>query len=85
MYLYGYVVIASISNTYLKKKRKKVLIIDMDPQSNCTQSFFERYKVLDFAEGQLLTEKSNLPSIENIFTQSTARLEAATLEKPFMN
>lgn len=67
-----------------EEKQKKILVIDMDPQSNCTQSFFERYNILDFTEGELLTKKSALPSIENIFTQSPGRLEETTLEKTIL-
>lgn len=28
-----------------EKKDKKVLVIDIDPQANCTQSFFEKFKI----------------------------------------
>ena len=61
--------------------QKKILIIDMDPQSNCTQSFFERYNVLGHEEDKIITEPRHLPSIENIFSQSSGRLEQVTLEK----
>lgn len=61
--------------------KKKILIIDMDPQSNCTQSFFERYNVLGKEEGQLITNSDSLPSIENIFSQNAGKLEQATLNK----
>lgn len=63
------------------EKHKKILVIDMDPQSNCTQSFFERYNVLQIDEGQLLTKNNNLPSIENIFSQNIGRLENTSLDK----
>lgn len=62
-------------------KQKNVLVIDIDPQSNCTQSFFERFGVLEIAEGQLLEKKCDLPSIENIFSQSGGRLEKPSPEK----
>lgn len=61
--------------------KKKILIIDMDPQSNCTQSFFERYNVLGHEEDKIITDSGHLPSIENIFSQNSGRLEQVTLEK----
>lgn len=53
----------------------------MDPQSNCTQSFFERYNVLGHEEDKIITDSGHLPSIENIFSQNSGRLEQVTLEK----
>lgn len=65
---------------YLAEKfDKKVLVIDVDPQSNCTQSFFERYHVLD--EETLIKEPFSLPSIQKIFSPSTAKLDSADLEE----
>ena len=58
---------------------KKVLVIDVDPQSNCTQSFFERYHVLE--EETLIRETSSLPSIQNVFSPSVARLDNANLSE----
>lgn len=55
-------------------EKKKVLVIDIDPQANCTQSFFERYKILSEEDDQIITEKLNLPSIQNIFSKSKDRL-----------
>lgn len=49
---------------------KKILIVDIDPQSNCTQSFYERFNVLEVEEGELIKHKSTLPSIENVFNKS---------------
>lgn len=66
----------------VKKKAKKVLIIDIDPQANCTQSFFERYNVMgisDVDEGELIQSDTNLPSIENVFSKSHGRLREVTL------
>ncbi|MBA4697824.1 MAG: ParA family protein [Ruminococcus sp.] len=61
---------------YLAEKfDNKVLVIDIDPQSNCTQSFFERYHVLD--EGKLLKEETRIQSIQKIFSPSPGRLERA--------
>lgn len=45
---------------------KKILIIDIDPQSNCTQSFLGRYNIL---KNELITNDSHLPSIQKIFLQ----------------
>lgn len=53
------------------KNNRKILVIDIDPQSNCTQSFFERYNILEIEDGELITEKSKLPSIENIFSNQS--------------
>lgn len=30
-----------------ERKEKRILVIDIDPQANCTQSFFEKFKVVD--------------------------------------
>ena len=62
-------------------KRKRILVIDIDPQSNCTQSFFERYEVLGNKEDELITSRNDLPSIENIFSPSRGNLEETKLEK----
>lgn len=66
---------------YLSEKRKKrVLVIDIDPQSNCTQSFFERFNILQVEEGELITNKTELPSIENIFSKSKGKLQEIKLD-----
>lgn len=65
----------------VKKMAKNVLVIDIDPQSNCTQSFFERYGVLQIEEGDIIKENLNLPSIENIFTRSRGRLGTPDMDK----
>ncbi len=57
------------------KKGKKVLVIDIDPQSNCTQSLFERYAVVQVEEGDLTTLPSELPSIERIFSKPKGGLK----------
>jgi chromosome partitioning protein len=62
------------------KKNRSILVIDIDPQSNCTQSFFERHNVLEIEEGEVLTEKISLPSIENIFSKSKGGLRELKLE-----
>lgn len=64
-----------------EKKDRKVLVIDIDPQSNCTQSFFERFNVLEIDEGEIITDttKNNLPSIENIFSKSKSGLRETKL------
>lgn len=66
---------------YLSQENK-VLIIDIDPQANCTQSFFERYNVLETNDDQLIIEmKKNIPSIEKIFSPSKGKLEGPKLEE----
>lgn len=59
---------------------RKILVIDIDPQSNCTQSFFERYHVLDIDEEEVIREKKDLPSINNIFSKSKASLKETELK-----
>ena len=49
-----------ISYYLAEKMKKRILIIDIDPQSNCTQSFFEKYKIN-------ISDNKELPSIQNIF------------------
>lgn len=58
--------------------QKKILVIDIDPQSNCTQSFFERYKIFS---GELITDTSNIQSIQKIFSPSIGRLEKPSLDE----
>lgn len=66
---------------FLSEKRgKKILVIDIDPQSNCTQSFFERFGVLDIEEGEIIREETKLPSIENVFSKSKGGLKEIKLE-----
>ncbi|PFB77515.1 ParA family protein [Bacillus thuringiensis] len=49
----------------LQLQNKKVLVIDIDPQSNCTQSFFEKFeKDVTDANGKI---KSDIPSIQNLY------------------
>ncbi|MBC1553542.1 ParA family protein [Listeria booriae] len=64
---------------YSKRMNKKILVIDIDPQSNCTHSFFERYqdkafdKVTEFKDGVETTRlvlKENIPSIHNLFDEA---------------
>jgi chromosome partitioning protein len=35
---------------------KKVLVIDIDPQANCTQSFFEHFKVIQIKDDEIITD-----------------------------
>lgn len=66
---------------YLSEKGgKKVLVIDVDPQSNCTQSFFERFHIL---EKKVLTKDDfdDLPSIQKIFSPNIGRLDEAELDE----
>lgn len=50
---------------YLQKRGKKILVIDIDPQSNCTQSFFEKFgvDVLD-QNGNI---RRDIPSIQKLY------------------
>lgn len=65
---------------YLTEKfAKKVLVIDVDPQSNCTQSFFERYHVLE--QKTLIKENPSLPSIQKVFSPDIAKLDRADLNE----
>lgn len=50
---------------------KKILVIDIDPQSNCTQSFFEKYNIMQIDDS--LFEKDKLPSISKVFSSSVTR------------
>lgn len=64
---------------YLSEKyAKRILVIDVDPQSNCTQSFFERYNVV--GEQILTKEDKKIASIQKIFSPSMAKLEPAELD-----
>lgn len=56
-----------------EKENRSVLVIDIDPQANCTQSFFERFNVVK-EENEIITDKLKLPSIQNIFSKSRDRL-----------
>ncbi|TYA11245.1 AAA family ATPase [Paenibacillus faecis] len=51
--------------------KKKILVIDIDPQSNCTQSFFEKYNIMQIDDS--LFEKDKLPSISKVFSSSVTR------------
>ena len=65
-----------------QNENMKILVIDIDPQSNCTQSFFEKYKVIDGDSVKKYREiKSDLPSIENLFSKSYDMLEDQDLDK----
>ena len=65
---------------YISEKcDKSVLVIDVDPQSNCTQSFFERYSILD--QETLIKEDTKIPSIQKIFSPSVAKLESVELKE----
>ncbi|AIQ62557.1 hypothetical protein PSTEL_05025 [Paenibacillus stellifer] len=53
------------------KDNNKILVIDIDPQSNCTQSFFEKYNIMQIDDS--LFEKDKLPSISKVFSSSVTR------------
>lgn len=64
---------------YLAERcRKSILIIDVDPQSNCTQSFLERYNIIT---SELIKNDLNIPSIQKIFSPSAGRLEDPKIEE----
>ncbi|MCT1539486.1 MULTISPECIES: ParA family protein [Lysinibacillus] len=57
---------------YANNLGKDILVVDIDPQSNCTQSFYEKYPTKAFdrdAEGNQ-TLKANIPSIHNLYDSS---------------
>ena len=64
---------------YLTEKcAKRILIIDVDPQANCTQSFLERY---DIIKNKLINKDLNLPSIQKIFSPGEGRLDEPKIEE----
>lgn len=64
---------------YLAEKRaKRILIIDVDPQANCTQSFLERYDIIN---SELINKDINLPSIQKIFSPGAGRLDEPKIEE----
>lgn len=60
---------------------KKVLVIDIDPQANCTQSFFEHFKVIQIKDDEIITDINSLPTIQNLYRTSGSMLEGANTEK----
>lgn len=50
---------------YLQQKEVKILVIDVDPQSNCTQSLFEKFNIQTAEEDG--SKIKNLPTIQNIY------------------
>lgn len=52
-----------------ERREKKILVIDIDPQANCTQSFFERYDIIKMEETSIMKDKAVVPSIQNVFTK----------------
>lgn len=74
-------------------KNKNILIIDIDPQSNCTQSFFERhgiyerYGIVDKKEDKFIKKEDSekLPSIENVFSKSKGYLSNKDISRIIQN
>lgn len=64
---------------------KKVLVIDIDPQSNCTQSLFERFNILDIdkntGEPKLIDcgVSRELPSIDKLFLKGKHFLSSTSI------
>ncbi|MGW8958940.1 ParA family protein [Paenibacillus sp. NPDC055715] len=50
---------------YLQGKDNKILVIDVDPQSNCTQSLFEKFSILTIDENG--DRIAGMPTIQNIY------------------
>lgn len=50
---------------YIANRGEDVLVIDIDPQSNCTQSLFEKYNVETFDKDK--KRIPGLPSIHNLY------------------
>ncbi|MBY6757027.1 AAA family ATPase [Clostridium botulinum] len=70
-----------IAYTLTEKLDKKVLVIDIDPQSNCTQAFYEKYNVIEGESVKKYMEiKKDLPSIEKIFTKSPSMINKPKME-----
>lgn len=68
------------------KYGEKVLVIDIDPQANCTQSFFEKYNIINIDDDtdddrEVMVEKPELPSIQNIFIKSKDGLNGVKMDK----
>ncbi|MED1602588.1 ParA family protein [Alkalihalophilus marmarensis] len=69
------------------KRGKRVLFIDLDPQSNLTQSFFKKFKysqedLLDIDE-QLGPEKSDIPNEEFTQKETEKLVTTASIHKLF--
>ena len=65
-----------------EKEKKKILVIDIDPQSNCTQSFFEKFKIFEGEDIKKdLNKKREIPSIQNIFKRTEIIDENVEKEK----
>ncbi len=56
---------------YLSENGRRILVIDIDPQSNCTQSYFEKYDVVNLEDPAF--DKNRLPSISRVFVKSTTK------------
>ncbi|CDI49203.1 ParA family protein [Clostridium tetani] len=70
-----------IAYTLTEKLEKKVLVIDIDPQSNCTQAFYEKYNVIEGESVKKYMEiKKDLPSIENIFSKPIDMVKKASMD-----
>jgi len=66
---------------HLFKNDRKLLIIDIDPQANCTQSFFEKYSIIKADEDEsLFIEYPQIPSIEKVFTKPRGNLKKPDLD-----
>ncbi|MDQ0202456.1 ParA family protein [Pectinatus haikarae] len=67
-------------------ENKEVLVIDIDPQSNCTQSLFERFNILDIdkttGEPKLIDCKisKELPSIDKLFLKGKHHLTSTSID-----
>ncbi|WP_085829409.1 ParA family protein [Clostridium massiliodielmoense] len=70
-----------IAYTLTEKCDKTVLVIDIDPQSNCTQAFYEKYNIIEGdSVKKYMQAKKDLPSIENIFSKSADMLTRPSME-----
>jgi chromosome partitioning protein len=58
---------------YLQNKQIKILVIDVDPQSNCTQSLFEKYNINTIDENGNRSKK--IPTIQNIYESKLVDLK----------
>ncbi|NMI05059.1 AAA family ATPase [Paenibacillus sp. SZ31] len=58
---------------YLQNSGKKVLVVDVDPQSNCTQSLFEKFSVDTVNDEGVKLE--GMPTIQNMYESKLVNIQ----------
>lgn len=73
-------------------KKKSILVIDIDPQSNCTQSLFDRHDIysrygINDGEANLIekVDSEKLPSIEYVFSKAKGYLTTGNMSNIIQN